>query len=67
MTVVQQIELDAGNGDLIRYQQAVKKVFTDTFSSAKKKVLGDSEYSDSIQKRIGAKAEQLKQFGQGAK
>lgn len=65
--VIQQIELDAGNGDLIRYQQAVKKVFTDTFSAAKDKLLGDSEYSDSIQKRISDKAEQLKQFGQGAK
>ena len=67
MIVVQQIELDAGNGDLIRYQQAVKKVFTDTFSSAKEKVIGDSKYSDSIKKRISARAEQLKQFGQGAK
>ena len=65
--VIQEIELDAGNGDLIRYQQAVKKVFTDTFSAAKDKLLGDSEYSDSIQKRISDKAEQLKQFGQGAK
>ena len=65
--VIEQIELDAGNGALIRYQQAVKKVFTDTFSAAKDKLLGDSEYSDSIQKRISDKAEQLKQFGQGAK
>lgn len=67
MAVVEAIELDAGNGDLIRYQQAVKKVFTDTFSSAKDKLLGDSEYSDSIQKRISDKAARLKEFGQGAK
>ena len=67
LTVIDAIELDAGNGDLIRYQQAVKKVFTDTFSAAKDKLLGDSKYSDAIQKRIAAKADQLKQFGQGAK
>lgn len=67
MAVVEAIELDAGNGDLIRYQQAVKKVFTDTFSAAKYKLLGDSEYSDSIQKRISDKAARLKEFGQGAK
>jgi hypothetical protein len=67
MTVIEAIELDAGNGDLIRYQQAVKKVFTDTFSAAKDKLLGDSQYSDAIQKRISDRAEQLKQFGQGAR
>ena len=67
MTVIEAIELDAGNGDLIRYQQAVKKVFTDTFSAAKDKLLVDSDYSESIQKRISDRAEQLKQFGQGAR
>lgn len=67
MTVIDAIELDAGNGDLIRYQQAVKKVFTDTFSAAKKELLGNSEYSGAIQKRISDRADQLKQFGQGAK
>ncbi len=67
MAVVEAIELDAGNGDLIRYQQAVKKVFTDTFSAAKDKLLVDSDYSESIQRRISDRAEQLKQFGQGAR
>jgi hypothetical protein len=67
MTVIEAIELDAGNGDLIRYQQAVKKVFTNTFTVAKETLLGDSKYSDAIQKRISDRAEQLKQFGQGAR
>jgi len=67
MAVIEAIELDAGNGDLIRYQQAVKNVFTKTFSAAKDKLLGDSQYSDAIQKRISDRAEQLKQFGQGAR
>jgi hypothetical protein len=67
MTVIEAIELDAGNGDLISYQQAVKKVFTDTFSAAKEELLGNSQYSSAIQKRISGRAEQLKQFGQGAR
>jgi hypothetical protein len=67
MTVIEAIELDAGNGDLIRYQQAIKKVFTNTFTVAKETLLGDSKYSDSIQKRISDKAARLKEFGQGAK
>jgi hypothetical protein len=45
----------------------VKKVFSDVFEGAKRKLMEDSIYSDAINKRIADKAQRLKQFGQGAK
>jgi hypothetical protein len=53
--------------DLIFYQNQIDKVFDQVFSAARQKVLMDSEFSAQIQLRITDKAQQLKQFGQGAR
>ena len=53
--------------DLIFYQNQIDKVFDQVFSAARQKVLMDSEFSAQIQLRITNKAQQLKQFGQGAR
>jgi hypothetical protein len=53
--------------DLIFYQQQIDKVFERVFTAARQKVLMDSEFSGQIQLRISDKAQQLKQFGQGAR
>jgi len=37
------------------------------FTAARQKVLVDSKFSGQIQSRISEKAQQLKQFGQGAR
>ncbi len=53
--------------DLIFYQQQIDKVFERVFTGARQKVLMDSKFSPQIQLRISNKAQQLKEFGQGAR
>jgi len=52
---------------LVFYQDAVKKVFGDVFTSAKKLLVEESIYSSDIKKRIEDKGARLKEFGRGAK
>ena len=67
MSVVKSIEADAGRSDLVNYQTAIKKPFEDTFSAAKKMLIENSIYSDDIKQRLSKSAQQIKNFGKGAK
>jgi hypothetical protein len=65
--VVDLIKQDAGRNDLIRYQNMISSVFSDTFEDARKILANDSLYSTDIQQRIRDKAQRLKEFGKGAR
>lgn len=65
--VVDLIKQDAGRNDLIRYQNMISSVFSDTFEDARKILANDSLYAADIQQRIKDKAQKLKEFGKGAR
>lgn len=65
--VVDLIKNDAGRSDLIRYQNLISSVFSDTFEDARKILANDSLYATDIQQRIRDKAQRLKEFGKGAR
>ena len=67
MAAIDVVKEDKNPDNLIFHQNVVKKVFSDVFEGAKRKLMEDSIYSDAINKRIADKAQRLKQFGQGAK
>lgn len=65
--VVDLIKQDAGRNDLMRYQNMISSVFSDTFEDARKILANDSLYATDIQQRIRDKAQRLKEFGKGAR
>jgi len=65
--VVDLIKQDAGRNDLIRYQNMISSVFSNTFEDARKILANDSLYATDIQQRIRDKAQRLKEFGKGAR
>lgn len=68
MAVIKGFKEDGMEEDkLVFYQDAVKKVFGDVFTSAKKLLVEESIYSSDIKKRIEDKGARLKEFGRGAK
>lgn len=67
MTVIDALKDDSGRNSLITYQNSVRKVFEDTFKQARDRLFMDSEYSYDLQDRLSQKAQQLQEFGRGAK
>lgn len=59
----------AGNAGTSIYtnQNAVSKVFGDTFETARKTLLEDPDYGPAIKQRINEKANRLAEFGKGAR
>lgn len=73
LSLIDYIKPIYNKGDLIKYQQAVKKVDSDVyngasgFPGARDLLLQDPKFGKAIQQRIADKAQKLKEYGLGAK